>query len=102
MISRDEAYNIVVGINEEAHQASWDTWIESDELADSDNEDDWELAEDTREEASLEQAGYFREGFDALEDDIQEAILHYVNTDEDFKEEFVMWYGIEEYEADFN
>lgn len=101
MITIDEAYEIIVGINEEAHERSWDTWSEADDLEDSDDEDDWGKAESMREEASLEQAGYFREGFNDLDEDTQEAILHYVDTDENFKEEFSMWYGSEDFEADF-
>lgn len=101
MITIDEAYNIVVNINEEAHSRSWDTWEEADNLMESDDDADWETAEELKEQASLEQASYFREGFEELDDDTRDAILHYVNTDEAFKEEFVMWYGEDEFEADF-
>ena len=101
MITIDEAYNIIVGLNEEAHERSWDSWEAADELDESDDEDDWGKAEGLREEASLEQASYFREGFDDLDEETQDAILYYVDQDEDFKEEFSMWYGSEEFEADF-
>lgn len=101
MISIDEAYNIIVGLNETAHELSWDTWESADDLEDSDDEDDWDKAESMREEASNEQAGYFREEFDSLDEETKDAILHYVFTDESFKEEFSMWYGADEFEADF-
>ena len=101
MIDIDEAYNIIVGLNEEAHNRAWDTWTEADDLDDSDDEADWETAEELREQASEEQAGYFREEFEQLEDDIKDAILHYVDTDQNFRDEFVVWYGEEDFEADF-
>lgn len=102
MITRDEAYDIIFSINENAHQQAWDTWIEADALMESDNEADWETAEEIQQQASQEQAEYFREEFDDLDDDTREAILHYVETDEDFKEEFSMWYGEDEFTADFD
>lgn len=101
MISRDEAYDIIFGINESAHDSSWDTWEAADNLRDSDNEDDWEQAEELGAQASAEQASYFREQFEDLEENIKQAILHYVDIDSDFKSEFVSWYGEDEYEADF-
>ena len=102
MITRDEAYDIIVNINETAHQRAWDTWVEADTLMESEDEDDWETAEEIREQASQEQAEYFREEFDDLEEETREAVIHYVNTDEDFKEEFSMWYGEDEFTADFD
>lgn len=102
MITREQAYDIIQNLNESAHERSWDTWVEADELSESSEESDWELAEEVRERASEEQASYFREEFDDLDDDTREAILHYVNTDEDFKEEFSMWYGEDDFTADFD
>lgn len=102
MITRDEAYDIISNINENAHDRSWDTWVESDQLLESDEEADWEAGEELREEASKEQAEYFREEFDELDEETRETILHYVRVDEDFKEEFAMWYGEDEFRADFD
>lgn len=102
MITRDQAYDIIQDINELAHGESWDTWAEADRLSDSDEEEDWEAAEEMREAASAEQAEYFREEFHNLDEDTQAAILHYVDTDEEFRNEFVSWYGEDDYDADFN
>lgn len=102
MITRDEAYDIIQNINENAHQQAWNTWIEADNLMESDDEADWEAAEELREEASLEQAEYFREEFNNLDEKVKEDILYYVNRDEDFKEEFSMWYGEDDFIADFD
>lgn len=101
MITRDQAYDIICGINEAAHERSWDTWCEADDLADSDDEDDWERAEDLRDQASAQQARYFREEFDNLDDDTKQHILHYVNIDNDFRDELVVWYGQDDWEADY-
>lgn len=101
MITIDEAYNTILALNDDAHEAAYDTWSKADVLEDSDNEEDWGRAEDLREDASLEQAEYFREGFDELDQPVKDAILHYVTTDESFREEFTVWYGVEEFEEDF-
>lgn len=101
MISREEAYDIIFAMNESAHDSSWDTWEEADNLRDSDDEDDWDEAEELSAQASAEQASYFREQFEELEEDTKQAILHYVDTDPDFGSEFVSWYGEDDYEADF-
>lgn len=100
MLTREEAYDIIQTINEDAHNAAWDTWERADELSDSINEEDWDLADQVREEASAEQSEHFRRSFNELDEETREAILHYVDTDEDFKEEFVAWYGPDDFEED--
>ena len=97
----DEAYELIVNLNEEAHSMAWDTWVEADELCASPNEEDWDKADSVREAASLEQACYFREAFEELDEDTQQVILNYAASDESFGDEFSMWYGKEEYENDF-
>ena len=102
MKSLDEAFAIIEGLNEEAHGMAWDTWIEADELEDSENEDDRELAESKREEASDEQAGYFRDEFECLLDEDREAVIHWLAEDESFKEQFRDWYGHDRFDEDFD
>ena len=101
MKTLEEAYAIIEGLNEEAHSMAWDTWIEADELADSDDEDDWDLAEGKREEASEEQAGYFRSEFSSMSDEDREAVEHWLTADESFKEEFRDWYGRNEFDEEY-
>jgi len=81
MITRDEAYSVICDLNEEAHAATYDDWEAAG--------DDEELLED----ASSNQAFEFREAFQSLDLDTQEAILHYEKTDADFAQEFNMWWG---------
>lgn len=83
MISKEEAYDIISNINDEAHNEVWDMWIKADE------EDDEEL----REEASEEQSVVFRGLFYELDEETQHAIKHYSKVDEDFKVDFDCWYG---------
>ena len=90
MISRDEAYELIVDLNEEAHSATYDEWEYADEV---DAEGRADEAEDLREDASYNQSIEFREAFQSLDTESQEAILHYVKVDEDFAEEFNMWWG---------
>jgi len=87
MLSRDEAYQLIVELNEEAHAAAYEDWAAADECDDEDE------AEELREDASYQQAIEFREAFQSLDEESQEAILHYVKHDEDFAEEFNMWWG---------
>ena len=39
MKTLDEAFAIIEGLNEEAHGMAWDTWIEADDLEDSEEID---------------------------------------------------------------
>jgi hypothetical protein len=98
MLTKDEAHNIISQLNEDAHAMAYDSWSEADEVGDSDDEEDWGRAEELREDASYEQAGYFRSEFNALPQEEQDAIWHYAQTDEDFEEDFKTWYGQEEYD----
>ena len=97
----DEAWEIIESLNEEAHRLSWDSWIEADEMADSDEEDGDVTAEQLREEASLEQAGYFRDEFWDLDDEDRDAINHWLKEDESFKEQFRDWFGHEEFDDEY-
>ena len=92
MITREEAYEIICDLNEEAHSAVYDLWDDADAMEDEDPEQ----AEEMREDASYNQALEFREAFQCLIPDDQEAILHYVKHDEDFAEEFNAWWGDED------
>jgi len=83
MLSRDEAYNIICDLNEEAHSATYDEWENAG--------DDEELLE----EASELQATEFREAFQTLDQESQEAVLYWGKNDPDFAEEFNMWWGQE-------
>jgi hypothetical protein len=90
MLSRDEAYAVICDLNEEAHSATYDDWSVADQLED---DGEWEEAEEAREDASYQQSIEFREAFQSLDLDIQEAILHYEKIDEDFAQEFNTWWG---------
>jgi hypothetical protein len=90
MKTREEAYEIICDLNEEAHAATWNDW-EAAEALDEDGK--YDEAEDAREEASEMQAYEFREAFQVLMPEDQEAVLHWVKHDEDFAEEFNAWWG---------
>jgi hypothetical protein len=101
MLTLDETWDLARDLNEEAHESAWDTWVEADNLENSDDEDDWEEAEAKREEASGEQASYFRDLYRQLEDGQRNAILHWLSESTEFKEEFSTWFGEEEFENEF-
>ena len=54
-----------------------------------------DVVEGMREDASYNQAREFREAFQALDEETQQAILHWEKNDEEFAEEFKMWWGEE-------
>lgn len=97
-MTKDDAHSIISNLNEEAHSMAWDSWVEADELDESDEEEDWAAAEEMRDEASAEQAGYFRASFNELKQDQQDAIWQWAMKDEDFAEDLKAWYGFEEFE----
>ena len=102
MKTLEEAWNLIESLNEEAHGLAWDIWVAADELNESEDEDDWTTAEEMREEASIEQAGYFRDLYYDLDEEDQEAIKVYLKEDDSFREEFSMWFGEEEFNNEFS
>ena len=98
----DEAWALAESLNEEAHSLSWDSWIAADKMEDSDEEDGDVTAEQMREDASLEQAEYFRDEFWNLNDEDREAINHWLKEDESFREQFRDWFGHEEFDDEYN
>jgi len=86
MKTLDEVYDIIQNLNEEAHQAAWDDWIASD------NEEDDELAEELREEASNIQKSSFRTFYWQLPEEDRRATIYWIIKNEDFAEEFKDWY----------
>ena len=99
MKTLEEILELVESVNEEAHSDAWDSWIAADEMEDSD--EDGSAAEQLREEASDEQAGYFRQGYWASSEDDQAAIKHWLKEDESFKDQFSSWFGYDAFENEF-
>jgi hypothetical protein len=101
MKTLDEVFNIIENLNEEAHSMAWDSWIEADEAEESDDEDASVTAEELREDASMEQAGYFRDMYYELDEDDIEAVEYWLSKDESFKEQFRDWFGRDEFDEEF-
>jgi len=97
----EEAWNIIEELNDEAHNQAWNTWAQADELMESENEDDWDTAETVREDASFEQAEYFRDGWFDLSDEDQQLVEHWLEHDEDFREQFSTYFGEQEFFDEF-
>lgn len=102
MKTLDEAYELAEALNEEAHSDAWDSWIAADEMEESEDEDSDVTAEELREQASDEQAGYFRQGFWALDEEDQEAIEHWLVEDKSFREQFRDWFGRDAFDEEFD
>ena len=103
MKTLEEIWELVESLNEEAHAEAWDSWVAADELEDSDEEENENglTAEELRENASDEQAGYFRQSYWALSADDQDAIIHWLKEDESFKDQFSSWFGYAAFEDEF-
>ena len=102
MKTLDEVWALAESLNEEAHSDAWDSWIAADEMEESEEDEDGTSAEQLREEASDEQAGYFRQGYWALSEQDQEAIEHWLKEDESFRDEFSTWFGYDAFEEEFD
>ena len=102
MLTLDETWDLARNLNEEAHGYAWDTWVEADNLMDSDDEADWEEAESKQEEASLEQASHFRELYRDLTEEQRAAVSHWLKESAEFQEEFKSWFGDEEFGSEFS
>lgn len=101
MKTLEETFDIINNLNEDAHNDAFDTWIKADSLSDSDNEEDWDEAEAIREEASIEQSSYFRGYFYDLDETDQDAIRHWIQNDDDFKDQFRDYFGHNQFEFEF-
>ena len=99
MLTYDETYNLVQGLNEEAHNLAWNTWMQAEE---AEHEGDDEEAEETREQASAEQAGYFRDLYRELDEDQQQAVRYWLEENQDFRDEFSTWFGEDEFFEQFD
>lgn len=96
MRTLEQAQDIVERLNDDAHNQAWDSWTAADE------EDDQEAAEEMREDASAEQAEYFRDGWYELDLDDQELVQYWLDNNTDFREQFVVYFGESEFDNEFN
>ena len=102
MKTLDDTYDLIQSMNERAHSESWDSWIKADEYEESEEDDPDVSVESLREEASLEQAEYFRDFYDELSPEEQDAIKYWIKNDQSFRSDFRGWYGPGEFEEDFD
>ena len=102
MKTLEEVWSLAESLNEEAHSDAWDSWIAADEMEESEEDEDGTSAEQLREEASDEQAGYFRQGYWALSEQDQEAIEYWLKKDESFRDQFSTWFGYDAFEEEFD
>ena len=86
----DEAWDIIESINADAYNETLHLWIEADRVED---EGEGGEAEDMRCDAAEEQAECFRDGYDDLSDEDKNVIKHWMQHDEDFRDQFLTYYG---------
>jgi len=102
MLTLEQVQDIVENINEQAHQEVWDSWVLADTLADSDLEEDRDRAEDQRDLASRQQSEWFRDLYYDLGIAEHEAIRFWIQSNDDFREQFQTWFGSEEFHRVFD
>jgi len=102
MKTLNEVWALAESLNEEAHSDAWDSWIAADEMEESEEDEDGTSAEQLREEASDEQAGYFRDYYWDLNAEDQTAIKHWLKEDESFRDQFSTWFGYDAFEEEFD
>ena len=102
MKTLDEILDLISEMNEEAHDYSWGKWEYADELENyAETEQDFEAAEERREAASEAQASYFRDLYFKLDETIQNSIRHWLDKNTEFRDEFAMFFGEEQFENEF-
>ena len=89
MRTKEEVYDLIFDLNEDAHSEAYDSWVAADEA--EDNGEDMDVVEGMREDASIEQAGYFREMLAQYPGLLEEATL-YAEQDESFAMDWEAWY----------
>jgi len=89
MRTKEEVYDLIFDLNEDAHSEAYDSWVAADEA--EDNGEDMDVVESMREDASIEQAGYFREMLEQYPGLLEEATL-YAEQDESFAMDWEAWY----------
>ena len=91
MKTLNEAWELIESMNGEAYRLAYDSWLAAD--AAEDDEDDWSKAEEMREDASQEQAEYFRDEYGELSEEDRNTVDYWIKNDEDFREQFLAYYG---------
>ena len=89
MRTKEEVYDLIFDLNEDAHSEAYDSWVAADEA--EDNGEDMDVVEGMREDASIEQAGYFRDMLAQYPGLLEEATL-YAEQDESFAMDWEAWY----------
>lgn len=82
-MEREECYAIICDINEECYMNCYEDWCEADDLE----------SELLREKASEKQTAMFRKYFKQIDEETQQQIKYFVETDRDFRDDFESWYG---------
>ena len=94
LLSREECWDLINTWNEDAHEDVWDLWDQASEIEDNAKTDEeFDRAEELKEEASEEQQQIFRDIFFTASQKEKDSVWHYIKYDESFKDEFEQWYG---------
>ena len=97
MKTLEETIDLMESLNGTAYDLAMNSWIAADRAGIVDDDD----AEELREEASEEQAMYFRDHFYDLDDSDRDSVLHWLKHDEDFADQFRDWFGHDQFDDEF-
>jgi len=99
MLTYDETYNLTQSLNKKAFKLAYNTWMQAEEV---EHEGADEEAEEIRDKASTEQAGHFRDLYRDLNKYEQQSVLHWLKENEDFREEFSVWFDEDKFADQFD
>ncbi len=98
MSTIDEVWTLVEEMNSDAYHEIHPLWLAADE---AEEEGYATRAEVLREEASFEQGIIFRDSYKKLDEDTKASIVHWLEQDEVFLDQFRCYYNPEEFQIDF-
>ncbi len=85
----DQAWDIITDLNDEAYDLAYESWTDADDAAEYDDE----LAEELREQASMEQSSHFSLLFDQLPDEQRNGVMEWREKDADFRDQLMAYFG---------
>ncbi len=90
MMTIYQAWDIITDLNDEAYDMAYEAWEKADIAADNDDD---ELAEELREEASILQSSHFSLLFDQCPDEQKNGVMEWKNKDAEFREQLMAYFG---------
>jgi len=99
MLTFNETYKLIQRLNIKAFDLSYKIWVRAEEV---EHEGADEEAEEIRDKASRKQTEHFRDLYRNLNEYEQQSVLHWLKENEDFREEFSVWFDEDKFADQFD